>query len=150
MVQTLRDLSKWIVPALLIVASVPLRPQERQITIQVINGKNGKQIRDARLLIFGGETPDDVKEHAQGNVQLVTDKNGVATLAVPSAKFRWFQLFVDTMKLCQNTPNLFSVNEITSAGLQTPNICSQLTRTAAQGNLIVFARPATFWERMRW
>lgn len=130
--------------------SVSLWAQESRITIQVINGKNGKPIRDARLLIFGGETPDEVKKHAQGNVELVTNENGMASMEVSSTKFKWFQVFVDRMKLCQHAPNLFSVNDITAAGLQTPNTCSSLTRKAAPGHFIVFARSSTFLERMRW
>jgi hypothetical protein len=104
------------------------------------------------LLIFGGETPHEVQEHGKASIELVTDTNGIASLAVSSLKSSWIQVFVDTMTLCQHKPNLnsFSVNEITSAGLQTPNTCGSVIRKAAPGKFIVFARQPTLREKMGW
>ena len=149
--ENLGDLWKWMVPGILILVSVMLHAQESRIMIQVINGKNGTPVRDRHLLVFGGETPEDVRQH-QNIFNLITDANGLASLAVPSTKIHWIQVSVDKLVLCQSGPNLnsFSVNEIMSAGLQTPNTCSSLTRKDVPGNFIVFSRSPTFFERMRW
>lgn len=150
--QALRNLLNLAPLPVLLLASVMVHAQDSRITVEVINGKNGKPVKGARLLIFGGETPQEVQEHAKGSMELVTDANGIAFLAASSLKFSWIQVFVDTMTLCQHEPNLksFSVNEITSAGLQTPNTCSSAVRKNTPGKFIVFARQPSFRERMGW
>jgi hypothetical protein len=52
---------------------------------------------------------------------------------------------------CFADPNhaSFSVSEIISKGLVTPNNCSALVREATPGRFVVFARPAGFMEKMK-
>jgi hypothetical protein len=124
--------------------------QPLNIAVQVLDGRNGKPLKDQRLLVFTGTSSRAVKSHAQ-HTGLITDKDGMGTLMVYPSEPQWLQMFADGNVLCFPNPNqtTFSVNEIMSEGLVTPNTCSALVKLATPGHLIVFARPAGFMEKMK-
>jgi hypothetical protein len=64
---------------------------------------------------------------------------------------QWLQVFTDGRIPCFADPNQvsFSVSEITSKGLVTPNNCRALVKEATPGHFVVFARPASFMEKMK-
>lgn len=126
----------------------PVHPVK--ITIEVLNGRNGKPLIDQRVLVFTADSKEGVKGHAQ-HVETVTDKSGVGELVLDSADAQWLQVFVDQHVLCYSSPNQigFSVREITSKGLVTPNSCGSFKRDAIPGHVIVFARKPTFFEKMK-
>ena len=120
------------------------------ITVQVLDGRNGKPLKNQHVLVFTGPSSDAVKTHAQ-HTGLVTNEAGIGTLMVNPSETRWLQVFADGSVTCHPNPNQgsFSVSEIMSKGLVTPNSCSSLVRAAPPGHLIVFARPAGFMEKMK-
>jgi hypothetical protein len=121
-----------------------------EITVQTIDGRNGKPLAHQHLLIFTGMSSDDVKTHA-AHVELTTGKEGMGTLSLDSSKAHWLQPWADDRTLCQQVPNQnsFSVDEIMSKGLATPNTCSSFVKESAPGRFIIFARPATLMEKMK-
>jgi len=123
--------------------------QPLNIRVQVLDGGNGKPLKGQHLLVFTGMSSDAVKTHAQ-HTGLVTDKAGIGTLMVYPSETRWLQVFADGRVLCYQNPNQksFSVSEIMSKGLVTPNSCGALVLEASPGHLIIFARPAGFMEDM--
>ena len=124
--------------------------QTRTIEVQAYNGKTGAPLAKQRLLVFAGASQQDAAFH-QRNFDLTTDAGGEATLVLDSPQVQWVQVFADYLTLCQDTPNhqSFRVSEIISSGLSSPNTCGKLTRPNTPGKFIVFARPATFAEKMR-
>ena len=124
--------------------------QTLNITIQVLDGRNGRPLADQHLLVFTGLSIDAVKSHA-AHTGLTTNEIGMGTLSVYPSKTQWVQIFADGRVLCFPTPNQssFSVNEIMSKGLVISNTCSSLVKEAKPGQLIVFARPAGFLEKMK-
>jgi hypothetical protein len=123
--------------------------QDNRIVVQVVDGRNGKPLANQHLLVFAGESPEGVrlqKEH----FQLVTDNDGLADLPIASGTVQWIQVWPDWHILCQKTPNreAFSVTEILSTGLSTPNACGSVRQELRPGHFVVFARPAHFWEKM--
>jgi hypothetical protein len=134
---------------LLLAANVHISAKDESITIRVINGKTGKPIPHARLIVFQGRSSEDVR--LQKNVvDAETDGNGVASVVVPPSLTR-IQVWVDWNHLCQKSPNLnsYGVIDIQTNGANTPNDCGAIKREAVPGELVVFARPQSFWERMR-
>jgi hypothetical protein len=121
--------------------------QSLSITVQVLDARNGKPLKNQHVLVFAGPSSDAVKTHAQ-HTGLVTDEAGIATLTVNPSETRWLQVFADGSAPCSPNPNQssFSVSEIMSKGLVTPS-CSSLIRAAPPGHLIVFARPTGFMEK---
>jgi hypothetical protein len=124
--------------------------QPLNITVQVFDGRNGKPLKDQHVLVFTGMSSSAVKSHAQ-HTGVTTDKDGVGTLTIYPGETQWLQVFTDGHVPCFPNPNQasFSVSDIMSKGLVTPNNCSALVKEATPGHLVVFARPAGFMEKMK-
>jgi hypothetical protein len=120
------------------------------ITVQVLDGRNGKSMADQHVLVFTGISSDAVKSHAS-HTALTTDKVGLGHLAINPGETQWLQVFMDGRIPCYADPNQssFSVAMIMSKGLVTPNNCSALVREPSPGHFVVFARPARFMEEMK-
>ncbi len=134
----------------LLVMGATATAQETRIVVHVVDGRNGRPLANQHLLVFAGESPESVREHNK-QFELVTDKDGLAALTSVSHTVRWIQVWVDWHILCQREPNSksFSVAEILSTGLSTPNTCGSAVQKPTPGHFVVFARPAHFWEKMR-
>lgn len=124
--------------------------QPVNISVQILDGRNGKPLSNQHLLVFTGASVNAVKSHAE-HTGLTTDKDGFGTLTVYLSETQWIQVWADGRILCQDNPNQnsFSVATIMSKGLATPNTCGALVREATPGHFIVFARPAHFKEKIR-
>lgn len=124
--------------------------QPLNISVQALDGRNGKPLANQHLLVFTGASVDAVKSHAE-HTGLTTDKNGLGTLTIYPSETQWIQVWADGRILCQDNPNQnsFSVATIMSKGLATPNTCGALTREPIPGQFIVFARPTHFKEKIR-
>ena len=120
------------------------------ITVQVLDGRNGKPLKDQHVLVFTGMSSSAVKSHAQ-HTGVTTDKDGVATLMVYPSETQWLQVFTDGRIPCFADPNQasFSVSEIMSKGLVTPNDCSNQVQQGSPGHFVIYARPAHFMEKMK-
>ena len=121
------------------------------ITVQVLDGRNGKPLADGHVLVFTALSATAVKAHAH-NTRVTIDKDGVGTVTIHPEETQWLQVFVDGRILCFPNPNekSFSVTDIMSKGLVTPNDCNAQVREPSPGQLIIFARPAHFLEKMKW
>jgi hypothetical protein len=131
-------------------AQSPATTNTVDIVVQAVDGRNGKPLASQRLLVFTGMSSNAVRSQAK-STELTTNKDGVGTLTIDPAETQWIQVWPDGPVLCQPHPNegSFSVDTIISKGLATPNDCSGLAREPVPGHFIVFARPATFVEKMR-
>lgn len=123
--------------------------QNMTITIRVFDGKNGKQLANQRLLVFGGQSTDGPRFH-ETVFDIKTDQDGLAQLTFDPTKTSWIQVWIDGMTLCQKQPNMnsYSIDAITNRGLAAPNTCSSVSKVVAPGNFVVFARPANLREKM--
>jgi hypothetical protein len=123
--------------------------QRTEVTIRALNGKTGSPFANQRLVIFVGESAEAATFH-QRAIDAQTDKNGLVVIPVVSAKTSWIQVWADGLTLCQSEPNRksFSVDMILSSGLSAPNNCGSLAQATAPGQFTVYARPATFSEKM--
>jgi len=125
--------------------------QNVEIVLHAVDGRNGKPIANHHLLVTTGMSGDAVRSWTN-HVDLETDKDGLATLTISATDAKLIQVWVDALTLCQSDPNhvSFSVSTIISNGLSTPNNCGPLRLKDTPGHLMVFARPATLMEKMRW
>ncbi len=131
--------------------SSPLYAQSVSINLEAINGKDGKTMPHQRLLVFMGDSQEDVRFHKYSQ-DVTTDEHGNAVLQIPRATIQWMQVFVDYRTLCQAKPNLrsFSLAKIVESGEATPNDCGSLRKDPKPNQLVVFARPATLREKRDW
>lgn len=125
-------------------------PKSVDIAVQVLDGRNGKPIPNQRVLVFVGGSSEAAKSHAE-HTDLTTDKDGLGTLRIYPNQRQWIQVWADGRVLCYPDPNQssFDVDTIMSTGVVTPNSCSGVMKDPAPGQLIIFARPARFMEKMK-
>jgi len=125
-------------------------PKNVDIAVEVLDGRNGKPIPNQRVLVFVGASSEAAKSHAE-HMDVTTDNDGLGTLSVHPDQTQWIQVWADGRVLCYPDPNQssFSVDKIMSAGIVTPNSCSEVVKDPMPGHLIIFARPARFMEKMR-
>jgi hypothetical protein len=123
--------------------------QETEIVVQVLNGKNGKPIANEHLVIFTGTSEEDVRQH-KNQAEARTDAKGIALLSVDAHKTSYIQVWVDWHVLCQKAPNghSYSVGDILKGGLSTTNNCGPIKQPLEPNHFVVFARPASFREKM--
>ena len=121
-----------------------------EIKVQVLDGRNIKAFADQHVLVFTGLSSDAVKTHAQ-HTGVMTDKEGLGTLTIYPGETQWLQVFTEGHIACFDNPNQssFSVTQIMSKGLVTPNHCSAQVHESSPGHLVIFIRPAHFMEKMR-
>jgi hypothetical protein len=131
--------------------SSSLHAQSVSINLEAINGKDGKPMPHQRLLVFMGDSQEDVRFHKYSQ-DVTTDEHGNAVLQIPKATIQWMQVFVDYRTLCQAEPNRrsFSLAKIVGSGEATPNDCSSVRKDLKPNQLVVFARPATLREKRDW
>jgi hypothetical protein len=116
-----------------------------------MDGRNEKPLANQRLLVFFGKSAELVRQHSE-HTELTSDKEGLADLTVATVDSEWIQVWVDHHVLCQREPNTmsFSIGEILSTGVVASNSCSsEILQKLTPGRLVIFARPASFPEKMR-
>ncbi|HEX2917051.1 MAG TPA: hypothetical protein VHN81_00935 [Edaphobacter sp.] len=117
--------------------------QTVEIHVRVINGKNGKPIRDEKLNVSTGENDANL---------MATNETGTIVLHIDSGAR--LGVISNLYVTCQpykpgESWRFYSVDEIVSKGISQANTCSHIRVSAKPGELILFERPRTFWEGMR-
>jgi hypothetical protein len=121
--------------------------QTAEIHIRIVNGKNGRPIKNETLRVW--TTRDHVDADlwptdATGSVLLKVDGN--AQIAVDA------NLYANCRALPQNqqpSQLLYSVAEILNKGISTENTCGNIRVAAKPGELILFERPFTLLEKVK-
>jgi hypothetical protein len=118
------------------------------VEVHVVNGKNGKPVAGAHVLVFHGGSADEVKQ-LKHSLDLRADSNGVAVL--PSDIMLWLRVSVDWHRSCLSDPGggIYSLATIRDLGLVDSNTCGSITRKASPGTLYLFVRDETLLEKMR-
>jgi hypothetical protein len=121
------------------------------LTIRALNGKNGEPIKGEHLLVFVGENQRGLQSHAV-SFDLKTDEHGVAILSLDGPQLSLIQVWVDFHTQCTTNPNVaeYSVTSIESNGIVAENNCGKTTSQARPKTLTIYARPAHWWEGLRW
>lgn len=121
--------------------------QTAEIHIRIVNGKNGRPIKNETLRVWTTRDhvdadlwPTDatgsVLLKVDGNAQIALDENLNASCRTLPANQQSFQL-------------LYSVAEILNKGISTENTCGTVLVAAKPGELILFERPFTLLEKVK-
>jgi hypothetical protein len=119
--------------------------QTVEIHIKVINGKNGKPIKDEKLNLWRSADQRDAEI-------MPTDKDGVITFDVDrSGSIRVGSNIYVTCHPYKSgeTERFHAVQKILTEGIADLNECSKVTAAASPGELIVFERPRSLLEWYR-
>jgi len=140
-------LARFALLCVLLIVPCVSRAQTAEIHIRIINGKNGRPIKNETLRVW------TTRDHIDADLW-PTDATGAVLLKVDGNA----QIAVDANQYasCRTLPQnqqpsefLYSVAEILGKGISTENICGNIRVAAKPGELILFERPFTLLEKVK-
>jgi hypothetical protein len=140
-------LTRFALLCALLIAPCVSHAQTAEIHIRIINGKNGRPIKNETLRVWTTRNHIDADlwpTDANGSVLLKVDGN--AQIAVDA------NLYANCRTLPQNqqpSEFLYSVAEVLNKGISTENTCGTVRVAAKPGELILFERPFTLLEKVK-
>jgi len=133
--------------ALLIVPCVS-HAQTAEIHIRIINGKNGRPIKNETLRVWTTREP-----HRRRSVAHRRQRRGPPQKSTATRKSRSMRIFMQPAapSLKTSNPPSFSTPSPRSSakGISTENTCGNIHVAAKPGELILFERPFTLLEKVR-
>jgi hypothetical protein len=151
--------------------AVDLQPHAETIKIRLVDGRNGHPLADSYVNTWVG------KERKEAIV-ISTDKDGVALLCFSDDATDTYQSskgcghpgassatvkYDDSLRinvpfvLCQPHGGDYSwlkimdlpTSRVLHEGVTMPNTCGKSSATAKPGEVIIFVRPLSFWEKLK-
>ncbi len=144
----------------------------QSIRIKVVNGRNGRPIAHTHVNVWVGK-------ERKSAIVIPTDKDGVASLALtdkegevnvppedgfgshiatnPIVKYGDDLGINAPYVLCQpGTPDYswlairhIPTNQVVVQGIVTPNVCGKATAPQIPGEIVIFVRPLSWWEKFK-
>lgn len=148
----------------LAVGPIGLLARTATIHIRVLDGRTGKNLSGMSLWFVDYHTDQDGGTHADLNGRMIVktsadgdsyianpDGHGVLVFGGLGKNGIWTpctrQKLYDSSTQTYGTEHLYPVSTIVASGLVANNNCSKGTATAKPGELIIFVRPVTWWEK---
>jgi hypothetical protein len=147
-------------------APIGLVAQTATIHVRVIDGRTGKNLSGMNLSFVDYRSDRDGSTAADlnGRTTVKTSVDGDSYIANPDVHgvlvFNWLggglwtpctrQKLYDSDTRTYGSEHLYPVSTIVASGLVATNNCSKRTAAAKPGELIIFIRPATWWEKFIW
>jgi len=146
-------------------APIALLAQTATIHVRVLDGHTGKNLSGMNLAFVDYHSDPDGRTHADlnGRMPVKTSVDGDSYVANPdplgvlvfnglgSVNGLWVpctrQKFYDSNTRTYGSEHLYPVSTIVASGLVTKNECSKKTAAAKPGELIIFVRHPTWWEK---
>jgi hypothetical protein len=120
--------------------------QRGQIRICLINGRSGQPVSNNHLLVRGAL--DKSGDGSKVNIGVNTDKDGYVTVSLPTQNLSAIEIWTEWYQPCSKT-RTFPVEQLLHFGIVSENSCKpKITQPPAQGTLIFYIRPETFFEKM--
>jgi hypothetical protein len=147
------------------VAPIGLLAQTATIHVRVLDGRTGKNLSGMNLGFVDYHTDRDGSTDAELNGRMIvkTSADGDSYIANPDAYgvlvFDVFgdrngvwtpctrQKLYDRDTRTYGNEHLYPVSTIVASGFVARNDCSRRTATVRPGELVIFVRPVTWWEK---
>jgi len=147
-------------------APIGLLAQTVTIHVRVLDGRTGQNLSGMNLAFVDYYSDPDGSTHADlnGRVPVRTSVDGDSYVANPdadgvlvfnglgAANGLWVpctrQTFYDKDTRTYGSEHLYPVSTIVASGLVAKNSCSRKTAAAKPGELIIFVRHPTWWEKL--
>jgi hypothetical protein len=139
----------WLLAAVALMLFAGLEPHAKaqlvSIQIRVLNGKNGKPIKDEKLNVW--RTADQ-----RDSEIMPTDTNGVIPLEVDknsSIRVGGNIYFTCHPYKAGDKERLYSVEKILNEGIVDLNTCGNANVLAKPREFVIYERPRSLWEWMK-
>jgi hypothetical protein len=118
----------------------------RSIKVRLLNGKNGKPIKNENPSIWIGDAARPINPY--------TDSRGEIIVNVNDTRSQELRVAADWYADCSFKGHSlagvkYSLEEITSTGVVSENLCGKHRVAPIPGVLVLYVRPRTFMEKMR-
>lgn len=124
-----------------------------KIQIRLLNGKNGKPIKDDTPNIWFDDANSSL---TKGPLNPHTDANGEISLAINDRNVKYVRVLPNQYADCRfkddsiaGRLSSYSLTEIITKGIVSNNVCGKQQAEPRPGVLIIYVRPMTFMERWR-
>jgi hypothetical protein len=145
-------------------APMGLLAQTVTIHVRVLDGRTGHYLSGKNLAFVDYHTDDNGGHHddLNGRMTVKTSVDGDSYVASPDdhgvlvfngmgINGAWTpctrQRFYDSNTRTYGNEHLYPVSMIVASGLVAKNNCSKISAAAKPGELVIFIRPATWWEK---
>jgi hypothetical protein len=159
--------AKILFCVLCVVCPTLVPAQTPTIHIRLVDGRTGKNLSGMNLQLVDYHTDRNGGKHSDlnGRMTVTASVDGDSYVASPDAHGilvfggmgnggDWIpctrQKLYDPTTRTYGNDNLYPVTDITASGLVAKNTCSKITAAAKPGELIIFLRHSTWWERFVW
>ena len=127
----------------------------QQVTVKLVDGRNGHALKQQTIGVWLGD-------RGQGNPDVTanTDSNGTAVFPVPreqqSFEIAGFGLVdcrpvvVSDKSTGEYKQDVYRFADVLHHGVVAENKCGKAAMPALPGQLILFARPPHWWEKVLW
>jgi hypothetical protein len=143
---------------------IGLLAQTATIHVRVLDGRTGKNLSGMDLEFVDYHSDPDGRTHSDLNGRMTVtttvdgdsyiahpDAHGVLVFDVLGVDGAWTpcirQKLYDSNTQTYGSEHLYPVATIVASGLVAKNNCSRRTATPKPGELVIFIRPATWWEK---
>lgn len=121
---------------------------EATITLRLINGKNGKPIKDESPNVWvGTKLLEPVRVDSSGEIKISIDPTG-STISFFGNYYRDCRYREGSGNVIQVKDLKYPASEIVAKGIVTENFCGEYVATPTPGVLVIYLRPMTFSEKM--
>jgi len=150
------------------VAPIGLLAQTATIHVRVLDGRTGKNLSGMNLAFVDYRTDPDGMPHADLNGRMIVkaSADGDSYIANPNAhgvlvfdilgnrNRVWTtctrQKLYDRDTRTYGNEHLYPVSTIVASGFVARNDCGRRAASAGPGELVIFIRPVTWWEKFIW
>jgi hypothetical protein len=153
-----------ILSCLQVAAPILLVAQTATIHVRVVDGRTGHSLSGMNLAFvdYHSDQKGAQQDDLNGRKSVTTSADGDSYISNPNSDgvlvFNgmgrngfWTpcskQKFYDSNTRTYGNDYLYSVSTILSSGVVAKNNCSKVSAAAKSGELVIFIRPTTWWER---
>jgi hypothetical protein len=119
---------------------------EFQVTLHVVNGRTGTPVADKHIVAISGQSVAELNEQRH-ILQVTTDAKGEAKLTLHQGDL--LRIWVDWSVPCAKKLPAYEADAIAREGVVGVNTCGSVRALEKPGDLYLYVRPESFWERFR-
>ena len=129
---------------------VPTALAQQQITIKALDARNGHPLTNVVIDVWFGERASGYPRQSR------TGSDGTTLITVPDGE-KTFVVAGEVIADCRGgnvagksfiDRNVYSVDEVLTAGIVGKNQCGKATAQPVRGTLTFFLRPLHWWEKL--
>jgi len=124
---------------------------EKSVTIRLLDSRNGKPMVANVVEIWVDKDRSHVITTHTGpdGVASATIPNGTSEISIYAQQDGWYLYRCDLTKDTSKPAPVYSLDQIMRSGVVAANRCNRRTAPTQPGEIALFVRPQSLWEKMK-